>query len=83
MKPTFSRQSFKLLMLIITFIIIISIIAIFMILIKKNKKGTEGFTSGFRQMYRPHVRNARLIVEGYYNKTKNYFQVFLKKIGIV
>ena len=57
-----------------------------MILVKKNKEGAktaEGFTSGFRQMYRPHVRNARLIVEGYYNKTKNYFHVLLKKLGIV
>jgi hypothetical protein len=83
MQPLFRIQSSKLVMLIVTFIVIIIIIAIFMILVKKNIKGNEGFTSGFRQMYRPHVRNARLIVEGYYNKTKNYFHVLLKKFGIV
>jgi ABC-type amino acid transport system permease subunit len=82
MKLLFNKKTSKLLMVIITIIVII--IILYMILVNKNKVSeSEGFTSGFRQMYRPHIRNARLVVEGYYNKTTNYFHVILKKLGIV
>jgi hypothetical protein len=70
---------------ILVIIVVIFILVIFFL----NTKNTatlitnEGFTAGFRQMYRPHVRNARLIVEGNYNKTKNYFTLMLKKFGII
>jgi predicted PurR-regulated permease PerM len=60
-------------------IIVIIVIMIVFFLNTKN----EGFTSGFRQMYRPHIRNARLTVEEHYNKTKNYFTIMLKKFGII
>ena len=63
-------------------IIVIIVIIVIMIVFCINTKN-EGFTAGFRQMYRPHIRNARLIVEGNYNKTKNYFTLMLKKFGII
>jgi hypothetical protein len=69
---------------------IVAILALFIIFILmfanyflKIKNHNEGFTSGFRQMYRPHIRNARLVVENYYNKSKNNFHLILKKIGVV
>jgi hypothetical protein len=61
--------------------VIFAILILSFLNIKKSKG--EGFTSGFRQMYRPHIRNARLIVEGNYNRTKNYFTLTLKKFGII
>jgi hypothetical protein len=72
----------------VVFLLLISIYVLFVIYNKKPKKYrnnnvNEGFTSGFREMYRPRVRRARLIVEGYFNKAKNNFQLFLKKFGIV
>lgn len=63
----------------LTTIVVIIICIIFFLKFKNN----EGFTAGFRQMYRPHIRNARLVVEGNYNKTKNYFTNMLKKFGII
>ena len=72
-------------------IVLLLLISIYVSFIIYNKKPTiyrisninEGFTSGFREMYRPRVRNTRLIVEGYFNKANNNFQLFLKKFGIV
>jgi len=49
----------------------------------KIQKQNEGFTSGFRQMYRPHIRNARLVVENYYNSSKNNLHLILKKVGFM
>jgi hypothetical protein len=51
----------------------------------KNKftNNPEGFTTGFRVMYRPRIRNIRLIGEQYYNKFKNNMHVIFRKIGII
>ena len=75
---TFSKLA-KLAKLAIFIIFIVIFINYFLKIINRN----EGFTSGFRQMYRPHIRNARLVVENYYNKSKNNFHVILKKVGFV
>ena len=61
-------------------IIIITLITVNDITIDKNK---ENFTSGFRQMYRPYVRNIRLNSEGFYNKTKNNIQIIFRKFGFI
>ena len=47
-------------LVILAIIVVIIILFIFSLKLKTN----EGFTSGFRQMYRPHIRKERLIVEG-------------------
>ena len=44
---------------------------------------TENFTPKIREMYRPIVRNTRLVAEGFYNKTTNNISNLFKKIGIV
>jgi hypothetical protein len=43
----------------------------------------ENFTSGFRQMYRPQLRNARLFGEKYYNKIKSNSYVIFRKFGLI
>ena len=43
----------------------------------------ENFTSGFRKIYRPQVRNIRLFGEKYYNKFKNNSELFFRKIGLI
>jgi hypothetical protein len=43
----------------------------------------ENFTTGFREMYRPYVRNVRLIHDNYYNKLKTNIQLIFRKIGLI
>jgi hypothetical protein len=43
----------------------------------------EQFTSGFREMYRPYVRNVRLIGENYYTKIKQTIHLFFRKFGLI
>jgi len=80
MKKAFNSLLCKIMILAVV-TVIFAILILSFLNIKKSKG--EGFTSGFRQMYRPHIRNARLIVEGNYNRTKNYFTLTLKKFGII
>jgi len=46
-------------------------------------KYNESFTPHIRQMYRPHIRNARIYTEGFYNKHKNNINSLLRRFGIV
>jgi hypothetical protein len=64
-------------------VIFIIFIVIFFNYFLKIKNQNDGFTSGFRQMYRPHIRNTRLVVENYYNNSKNNLHVIFKKMGFV
>ena len=43
----------------------------------------EEFTPKIRQMYRPHVRNARIIGEGFYNKYNSDISNLFRKFGIM
>lgn len=43
----------------------------------------EGFTSGFRQMFRPSIRNVRLFGEKYYNLIKKNTTLFFRKFGVI
>ena len=47
-----------------------------------HKEEREAFTSSIRSFYRPHVRNARLLYEGFYDRTKNNFNALLRKFGL-
>jgi hypothetical protein len=49
---------------------------------KQNVK-LEGFTPKFRQMYRPYIRNARIISEGFYEKNKSDISNLFRKFGIM
>ena len=68
-----------------TIFLLISIIFIIYKIIENsyfaNKQ--EGFTSGFRVMYRPHIRNIRLYGEQYYTKFKNNMHIIFRKFGII
>jgi len=43
----------------------------------------ENFTSGFRVMYRPHIRNIRLVGERYYNTFTNNIGLVFRKFGLI
>ena len=43
----------------------------------------EKFTPGIRGLYRPAVRNTRIIGEGFYNKTTSNVSNLFRKIGIM
>ena len=66
----------------IIFIVIITVILIVFSLLYKNPDSTrEGFLSGFRQMYRPYIRKARLYTTSKYNSLSGKTSVFLRKNG--
>ena len=43
----------------------------------------EHFTPKIRELYRPYVRNARIVGEGFYAKHKNNISNLFRKIGIM
>jgi hypothetical protein len=48
-----------------------------------DKKSTEAFTPKIRELYRPYVRNARIITEGFYEKNKSDMSNLFRKFGIM
>ncbi len=45
-----------------------------------NKK--ENFTPKIRETYRPYVRHARLVSEGFYGNSKNNVNSLFRKLGL-
>ena len=43
----------------------------------------EDFTPGIREVYRPYVRNVRILGEGFYIKQKNNISNLFRKFGIM
>ena len=43
----------------------------------------EAFTPKIREMYRPYVRDARIISEGFYEKNKSDISNLFRKFGIM
>ena len=43
----------------------------------------ESFTPKLKEMYRPYVRNARVIGEGFYNKSNSNISNLFRKFGIM
>jgi hypothetical protein len=43
----------------------------------------EEFTPLIKKMYRPHVRNARIIGEGFYNNSTSNISNLFRKFGIM
>jgi len=43
----------------------------------------ESFTPKIKEMYRPYVRNARIIGEGFYNKSNSNISNLFRKFGIM
>ena len=50
---------------------------------KQDQDETEAFTPKIRQLYRPHIRNARIISEGFYKKHSTNISNFFRKFGII
>jgi hypothetical protein len=43
----------------------------------------ENFTPNIRELYRPLIRNTRIISEGFYNKTTSNISNIFRKFGIM
>ena len=43
----------------------------------------EAFTPKIRELYRPHLRNARIISEGLYNNHSTNISNLFRKVGIM
>ena len=43
----------------------------------------ESFSPKIKEMYRPYVRNARIIGEGFYNKSTSNISNLFRKFGIM
>ena len=72
---------FKLLIIIfLTIIIFLLYDTIHYIVNKKNTK--EDFTPIMRQTYRPYLRHARIVSEGFYGHSKNRVTHLFRKFGL-
>jgi hypothetical protein len=49
----------------------------------KHINEKEAFTPKMRELYRPYVRNARIITEGFYEKNKSDISNLFRKFGIM
>ena len=50
---------------------------------QEKEKEKEAFTPKIRQLYRPYVRNARIISEGLYNNHSTNISNLFRKVGIM
>ena len=65
------------------YICLILIITFCLYFNNNNNNNYENFTPFMRKMYRPHLRNARLMSENLYTKYKNNIIVLLRKYYIL
>jgi hypothetical protein len=63
--------------------VFILIIIIFAYVNTNYAEKTEAFTPKIREIYRPYVRNARIITEGFYEKNKSDMSNLFRKFGIM
>jgi hypothetical protein len=63
------------------YILFFTIVIIFAYINSSNNK--ETFTTYVRQMYRPYVRHARVVSEGFYETQKNSVNNLFRKFGIM
>lgn len=48
-----------------------------------SSRNVENFTPKIREMYRPYVRNARIIKDGFYNNSYSSISNLFRKFGII
>jgi hypothetical protein len=48
----------------------------------KNKNVTEEFTPKIREMYRPYLRDVRIVSEGFYGDGENNINRLFRKFGL-
>ena len=51
--------------------------------LKLENKTKEAFTPAIRELYRPYVRNARIMSEGFYNTHSSNMSNLFRKFGIM
>jgi len=54
-----------------------------LVLYFNTPQNVEEFTPYFRKLYRPHIRNARIVGEGFYVDNKIHLTNLFRKIGIM
>lgn len=84
-KSLITNGSFKHISIISTliiFFIIYYIYSRYYIYNSNNNSKKENFTPKIREMYRPYVRNARIVSEGFYGRHKNNVNSVFKKLGL-
>ena len=63
------------------FLFSIIILALYISLLNDHKQ-EEGFTPYIRSLYRPHLRNARLMYEDVQTSTNSKLNTILRKVGL-
>jgi hypothetical protein len=63
----------------ICFLILIVVIFAYV----NSMHNVEHFTPNIRQIYRPIIRNTRLISEGFYNKATSNISNLFRKFGLI
>ena len=83
-KSLITNGSFKHISIISTLIILFVIYYIYTryYIYNSNNSKKENFTPKVREMYRPYVRNARIVSEGFYGRHKNNVNSIFKKFGL-
>lgn len=80
-KYLITNRSFIHISIIPTLIILFIIYYIFTRYYYNNSK-KENFTPKIRQMYRPYLRQARVVSEGFYGNHKNNINRIFRKFGL-
>ena len=65
------------------FFIIIILFFAYINTYQDQEKEKEAFTPKIRELYRPHIRNARIISEGLYNNHSSNISNLFRKFGIM
>jgi dolichol kinase len=80
-KYSITNGSFIHISIIPTLIILFIIYYIYTRYYNNNSK-KENFTPKIREMYRPYLRHARVVSEGFYGRHKNNVNSVFKKFGL-
>ena len=67
----------------IIYYFLLILVILFFSYINSLSSSTEPFTPLLRTIYRPVVRNTRIIGEGFYNKTSSSISNLFRKFGIL
>jgi hypothetical protein len=65
------------------FLLLIIIVALFFASYQHENYYQESFTPKIRELYRPYIRNTRIMSEGFYNIHKNRAINLFRKFGIM
>jgi hypothetical protein len=63
------------------FVVILIFVCINIVYYLEERK--EAFTPAIRELYRPYVRNVRILSEGFYNRSSSNILNLFRKYGIL